>query len=286
MSITINSLSGGKTSSYMAIHYPVNYNLFALVCIDDSSCSPKDSKIIQQVNDKLNKYGFIDLYGEFIATAEDDKILKVMFDLEQKLGTEIIWLRDLSFEQHIDLKGMLPNQMMRYCTTELKIIPIAKYVVFNIWKKMEGSPVLMNIGFRMDEPQRAKMGNERKYQSKLIIDNSGVRNKWRTFYWADANYPLISNHIHYFHINNYWKLENIKFPEDSNCVGCFWKQIQQLRKNWDDQPLKMQWFSNQEKRRHHFFKPNINYDQIKNIELRKGFFFGTGSGCNAGFCTD
>jgi hypothetical protein len=29
--ITVNSLSGGKTSSYLAKHYPADYNLFALV---------------------------------------------------------------------------------------------------------------------------------------------------------------------------------------------------------------------------------------------------------------
>lgn len=69
---TINSLSGGKTSSFMAVHYPADYNLFSLVCIDDLKCQPKDKSIIKMVNDKLDKNGFIKEYGEFIATAEDD----------------------------------------------------------------------------------------------------------------------------------------------------------------------------------------------------------------------
>ena len=29
--ITVNSLSGGKTSSYIAANYPADYNVFALV---------------------------------------------------------------------------------------------------------------------------------------------------------------------------------------------------------------------------------------------------------------
>lgn len=29
--ITVNSLSGGKTSSYLAANYPANYDIFALV---------------------------------------------------------------------------------------------------------------------------------------------------------------------------------------------------------------------------------------------------------------
>jgi diphthamide synthase (EF-2-diphthine--ammonia ligase) len=75
---TINSLSGGKTSSYMAVHYPADYNIFALVTIEDVNCQPKDKSLVQKISDKIGK--------EFIATAEDDKTLKVIFDLEQKIG--------------------------------------------------------------------------------------------------------------------------------------------------------------------------------------------------------
>jgi diphthamide synthase (EF-2-diphthine--ammonia ligase) len=32
---TVNSLSGGKTSSYLAVHYPADYNVFSLVRTDD-----------------------------------------------------------------------------------------------------------------------------------------------------------------------------------------------------------------------------------------------------------
>jgi diphthamide synthase (EF-2-diphthine--ammonia ligase) len=35
MATTINSLSGGKTSSYLAVHYPADIEVFAVVCIDD-----------------------------------------------------------------------------------------------------------------------------------------------------------------------------------------------------------------------------------------------------------
>ena len=101
---TINSLSGGKTSSYLAVHYPADYNIFSLVCIDDKKCVPLDKKIVQSINDKFEKYGYIKKYGEFIATAEDDKTLKVMFDLEQMLGKEIVWVRGDSFETIIKKK--------------------------------------------------------------------------------------------------------------------------------------------------------------------------------------
>ena len=80
---TINSLSGGKTSSYLAKHYPADFNLFALITIDDVRCTPKDKALVKFVSDKLGK--------EFIATAESDLTLRAVIDLEQLIGQEIIW---------------------------------------------------------------------------------------------------------------------------------------------------------------------------------------------------
>ena len=83
---TVNSISGGKTSAYIAVHYPADYEVFSLVCIDDKNCKPKDTLINTYVNLKLEK--FAPEYGEFIATAEDDKTLYAMMDLEQILGRD------------------------------------------------------------------------------------------------------------------------------------------------------------------------------------------------------
>jgi len=285
---TVNSLSGGKTSSYMAMNYPVDYNIFSLVCIDDEKCRPSDKSMIQAVNDKFEKYGYLEKYGEFIATAEDDKILKVMFDLEQLLGNEIIWVRHQSLDWWIKKKKMLFNMTMRYCTTETKIIPICEFVVNNIMPINDNQPVFMNQGIRFDEMDRQKIGEKRDYYNKIITGKSKneKQNKWTEYFWAVANYPLIYDKIHHTVVKKYWDDKNIDFPSDSNCIGCFWKDVQQLRKNWDDHTNKMEWFSSQEKKNNHFFKPNIDYDQIKNIGIQQEFNFGTGSGCQAGFCND
>ena len=84
---TLNSLSGGATSSYMAANFPADYDVFALVCIDYEPARPRDAKLVQMVNDKLQKHSFNK--SEFIATAEDVKTLQVIFDLEQMIGREI-----------------------------------------------------------------------------------------------------------------------------------------------------------------------------------------------------
>lgn len=265
----INSLSGGKTSSYMAVHYPADYNIFALVTIEDKNCTPKDESIIKYVSDKIGK--------EFIATAESDTTLYAMRNLEQLLGKEIIWVSGLPFEKMMKKKGgALPNQQWRFCTTELKMRPIWDWWYANI-----GEKVKMGIGFRYDEMERA----ERLSTSfKGVVGKRGTRNKWEDIEWREGYFPLIEDKIVHYQVKKWADKSGLIFPSDSNCVGCFHKPLQQLRKNWDDETTKMQWFANQETNAR--WKKEMTYEQIKTIGLQQEFIFGTGSGCQAGFCTD
>lgn len=274
--ISVNSLSGGKTSSYMAIHHPADVNIFSLVRIEDRSCAPKDESLIKIVSDKIGK--------EFIATAESDKTLRVILDLEQMMGREIVWLTGDTFEQVIKKQGgILPNMMLRFCTQKMKMQPIFDYCHSNFGK------VIMNIGFRYDEIERSLRKND---SFKTIVGKlpSG-RNRWGEIEWRESQYPLIENKVTHYDVKLWSDKSGLIFPPDSNCVGCFHKPIQQLRKNFEDEPDKMNWFSNQEvmtksgKRRLQW-KKEMTYDKIKKIGLQTDFFFGTGSGCQAGFCTD
>ena len=58
---TVNSISGGKTSAYMAANYKADYNVFALVRTDDKSCMYLDVRLRQIVSDKLGT----ELYRHF-----------------------------------------------------------------------------------------------------------------------------------------------------------------------------------------------------------------------------
>lgn len=275
---TINSLSGGKTSSYMALHYPADYNIFAVVQIEDIKCKPKDESIIKYASEKIGK--------DFIATAETDSTLYAMRDLEQLLGSEIIWVAGDTFETVIKKHGnFIPNIGARFCTTDMKVRPIAEYIYKNIIS--EGEQVFSNIGIRYDEKERAKTTKEdRELKNKIIVGNRGTRNKWKEVFWGIANYPLVYDRITHYRVQKFWEGKNIKFPNDSNCVGCFWKDVQQLRKNYDDENAKMEWFNMAEIKSGHNWKSKISYEQIKKIGIQQDFFFGTGSGCQAGFCTD
>lgn len=269
--ITVHSLSGGKTSSYMAIHYPADYNIFSLVTIKDDLCTPKDKSLVKSISDKIGK--------DFIATAEDDATLYAVFDLEQKIGTEIIWVAGETFDDVISRKGnYVPGQMARYCTTELKVKPI-----FEWWQKNIGEKVKMGIGYRYDEIERA---DKFKSSFRAVVGKYGSRNKWEDIDWRDGWFPLIENKIIYPKIVEWALSSGISFPSDSNCVGCFHKPLQQLRKNFIDNQSKMEWFLNKEKMCSGTWKKGYTYEQIRNMPIQQDFMFGTGSGCQAGFCTD
>jgi hypothetical protein len=275
---SVNSLSGGKTSSYMAVHYPADYNVFSLVRIDAEYCKPKDESIVKYVSDKIGM--------DFIATAESDITLYAVRDLEQLLGKEITWVTGKSFDEVIKHRGALPNMFMRFCTTDMKIQPIFDWWINNFAPEK----IWMSLGIRYDEKERGfdKKGNKKpdKPFKHIIGKHDNGNNKWAETQWRNTIYPLILNRITNYHVREWAKSTNLVFPQDSNCVGCFWKPLQQLRKNWEDEPLKMRWFSEIEQQRNRTFKKEMPFEDIKKIGLQQDFHFGTGSGCQAGFCTD
>ncbi len=262
----------------MAVHYPADYNLFALVRIEAEYCKPKDESIVKYASDKIGM--------DFIATAESDKTLYVMRDLEQLIGREITWLTGDTFEQVCRKRKALANQMKRFCTGEMKIKPM-----FNWWMKNINEIIEMRIGYRYDEKERSERFTT---SSKTIIgrNSTDTRNKWGEIEWRIGNFPLIESKIFHYQIYKWATNTNLVFPKDSNCVGCFHKPLQQLRKNWDDEPLKMHWFDNMEKNNYGSkkkpvkWKSEMTYENIKKIGLQEDFIFGVGAGCQAGYCTD
>lgn len=280
---TVNSLSGGKTSSYIAVHYPADIDIFALCCIDAHNAGRSiDKAMKQRVNDRLQKY--CSHHPEFVATSEDPKILKVMFDLEQLIGREIIWLRGDGWETMIKKKQAIPNMQKRFCTSILKMEPIFEFLF-----KYTELPVLMRIGYRADEPERAKRVDEFfKYAASCEFQEKSYRwiQRWNTIKWRESEFPLIDSKVYHYQVHEYWEGKEIEFPADSNCLNCFWKQPTQLRRNFDTDNAIMQWSKVMEDMQGHTFKEKLSLAQVERIVPQLDFIFGTGSGCQAGFCTD
>lgn len=315
--ITVNSLSGGKTSSYLAAHYPADLELFSLVCIDDhnanagSTSFKVDKHVRQLVNDKLQK--FCSDQHEFLATAEDPLIIKTMFDLEQHLGREIIWLRGPGFQQMTFGKSMLPNKKHRFCTTIFKIEPIFRHLF-----RYHTLPCKMRIGYRSDEATREESFTDTwKYSTHAelalpgdkvpgnyhikplpYITKTGKINpdysrgnslphmhRWEEVIWRVGEFPLIEDGIIQNDIQRYWADKDIQFPVDSNCQFCFWKNEQQLRRNFDTQPGTMNAAVVVEDMLGSNLLKSMSLMKVRDIAPQMDLFQSTGSSCHGGFCT-
>jgi len=278
---TVNSLSGGKTSSYIAANYPADYNIFSLVRTNDKNCMFPDAKVRQMVSDRLGT--------EFIGTLEEDMIIYTMLDLEQFIGSKIDWVTGKTFDDVILRNGKkyLPNVTQRFCTTEMKLQPL-----FNWWRNEINEVVEMRIGFRANEGNRAKTMlskvNENGYSTfKTIVGKRKTQNKWGDIEWQKPRFPLIEDNIYKDKVEKYWKDKNVRFAYMNNCVGCFHRNEVLLKLMSDKHPSKFQWFINAEQETGsnvRTFKNGVSYDKIKDSLKQIELFDDDFNDCDSGYC--
>lgn len=277
---TVTSVSGGKSSAYIAANYHSDYLVFALVTTEDSKCQHPDPHLRKLASEKIGK--------DFVGTLEDDVIIKTMFDLEQYLQKEIDWVVGDSFDEVATNKGgWLPNKLHRYCTVEMKLRPMYRW-----WKEKIGEPVNMQIGFRGGEERRAVRMTERCNEDGLLEfkdvvgKHSNGNNKWATQAWQKPTFPMIVDGVHRDRVVEFWADKPVEFAERNNCVGCFHRNPLLLRKMWDKYPSKMEWFASQErlegkgKWRH----GEMTYDEIKKHRLQHEISFEDFGECDSGHC--
>lgn len=282
----VNSLSGGKTSSYIAANYPADYDVFSLVRIEDENCRFKDEKIRKEVEDRIQ--------APFIATAEDDTIIYTMLDLEQFIGRPITWVTGKTFDEIVTKgngKVSLPNAMRRFCTVEMKIEPI-----FNFWRENIGEVITTRIGFRANETRRANAMIERTANDGGVMKFKAVvgkrkdgKNKWEDIPYQIPVFPLINDNIYKDTIEEFWMDKNVRFAWMNNCVGCFHKTPLLIRKMWDKHPKKLEWFNEIEKKAIASYNNNqwndaVTYEQIKNWNSQFELFDDDFNECDSGYC--
>jgi hypothetical protein len=278
----VNSISGGKTSAYMAKHFPADIELFSLVRIEDKEniwMKGKDEKTRQLVSDKIGM--------EFIGTAEMDTIIYTILDLEQFIGREIKFVTGETFEQIIkNHNGYLPNKMTRYCTIEMKIIPM-----FNYLKSLDVLPVEMNLGFRPNETNRIENVLSRADENglekfKTIIGKSkkGNQNKWGLVDYRFAKFPLAENNITKDVIYDYWNNKPVRFAYRNNCVACVNRQPLMISHMANKDLDKVKWFEKQELITGNTFINGFPMKKILNFGYQNTFFDEDFSDCDSGYC--
>jgi hypothetical protein len=278
---TVNSLSGGKTSSYIAANYPADYDVFSLVRIEDKNAMFPDKKIRQEIEDRIQ--------APFIGTAEDDMIVYTMLDLEQFIGRKITWVTGKTFDDITTRKDKvyLPNKVQRFCTVEMKIEPM-----FYWWAEHIGEPIEMRIGFRANETRRAKNMLDRcnadglsEFKATFGQHKDG-RNKWEDVPYQKPSFPLIDSNIYKDTIEQFWLDKPVRFAWMNNCVGCFHKSPMLLRKMWDKHPTKLEWFAKREREsiNNAQWRTDMSYDEIKQWNSQYELFDDDFNECDSGYC--
>lgn len=279
--ITVNSVSGGKTSAYIAANYKADYNVFSLVRTNDKSCLFPDTKLRQEVSDRLGV--------EFIGTLEDDTIIYTMLDLEQFIGQKIDWVTGKTFDEIIDRgngKKHLPNAISRFCTAEMKTQPL-----FDWWNTNFAEVVEVRIGYRANEIRRVENMKKRLNKDgllthKMVIGKSKTQNKWAEIAWEKPVYPLVEDNIFKDNIEEYWKDKPVRFAYMNNCIGCFHRNEMLLKLMSEKFPEKFDWFARQEGQGYktRTFKNGITYDRIRKFPMSQTLDFDDFTDCDSGYC--
>lgn len=134
------------------------------------------------------------------------------------------------FEILIRSKQYLPNPVARYCTAELKIRTMKRYLVQSLgWQTWAAC-----IGIRADEQQRLKHTNKERWSEWYPLADVGVTKRDIAHFWQQQPFDL--------------QLENVngKTPL-GNCDMCFLKSEKTLANIAKTMPDRVTWWADMEK---------------------------------------
>jgi 3'-phosphoadenosine 5'-phosphosulfate sulfotransferase (PAPS reductase)/FAD synthetase len=135
------------------------------------------------------------------------------------------------FESMLTSAKILPNVHRRFCTQELKVKTIKRYLVSQGWTKW-----VQAIGIRNDEGRRIKVSKEKRWDNWYPLNDAGANKATVMGFWNAQDFTL----------NLYGP--NGVTPK-GNCDGCFLKSEATLAMMWREHPDRMQWWADVETRR-------------------------------------
>lgn len=222
---TVISFSGGRTSAYMLWRV-----------LESNGGMPEEAIAVFANTGK-----------------EEEATLEFVRDCEQNWGVEIHWLEYRNSEQKfervsfetasrngepfealITKKNYLPNMVARFCTQELKVLTIDRYL-----KSLGISDYMTFVGVRADEPRR--VAKIRTQETKLCpLASAGVSEKDVWEFWDQQEFDL--------------KLP--KFSGASNCDLCFLKGGEIIMGLINQKPERVVWWAKMEEKIGATFRPD------------------------------
>ena len=248
--ITVYNVSGGKSSSYKAFHYPSDYYLFACVLPLDSATRIQDSSLRSYCAEKLPFHDW-----DYSGSRELDLTLQALRDLEQLLGREITWVAsDKTYDDIIANHNTTPSRKVRFCTVELKIEPLTQWLYMNLYR---GLPILEQIGFRADEKRDTPCSLVDIPVSCNLYGKK--RQKWRRrIDLREILTPMVFDGITIREVTDWVATTGMLFPETSNCDFCFFKSKHILLRQASRYPDRLSWWLRNEELTNHSFYGRMN----------------------------
>lgn len=253
---TCISFSGGRTSAYMLWRV-----------LQSNNGLPDDAKVLFANTGK-----------------EDEATLKFVQDCAKHWGIHINWLEyqqdapgfkvvDFQtasrngepFEALIQKKKYLPNPVARFCTEELKVKPINKYL------EAQGIDADTMVGVRADEPHRVHKLRQRGLLVPLV--DAGVSQSDVQAFWRGSDFDL-----------------GLPFRDGvtalGNCDLCFLKGPNQILGLIKDKPERAVWWAKQEAAVGATFRSDRpGYAEMMRFMDRQADMFDTEGGISC-FCGD
>lgn len=253
---TCISFSGGRTSAYMLWRVlQANDGLpdDAVVCF--ANTGKEDEATLQFVKACADHW---DIHINWLEYQQDAPGYKVVtFETASRNGEP--------FEALIRKKKYLPNPVARFCTEELKVKTINRFL------EAQSIDADTMVGVRADEPIRVHKFRQRGLLVPLA--DEGVTQAFVQGFWRDSPFNL-----------------GLAFRDGvtplGNCDLCFLKGPQQILGLIKDKPARAVWWANQEQVVGATFRSDRpSYKQMMNYMHAQGDMFDTegGIGC---FCGD
>ena len=129
------------------------------------------------------------------------------------------------FKAALEQPKILPNVHRRFCTQELKVKTIKRFLVKEGWKKWTQC-----IGIRADEKRRVKTSTEKRWDNWYPLNDANATKKTVMDFWNSQPFDL-----------RLWGA-NGSTPK-GNCDGCFLKSEATLAMMWREHPDRMQWWA-------------------------------------------
>ncbi len=223
---TCISFSGGRTSAYMLWRVlQANHGLpdEAVVCFANTG---KEDEATLRFVDRCSKEWDVPITWVEYAEAEEtkDRFRVVDFETASRDGEP--------FEAIIRRRNYLPNPVSRFCTVEMKVRAIHRYLKSIGWTEWDSM-----LGIRADEQRRlAKIGNQDygKHEEKIApLGRVGVTKETVGEFWRNQPFDL--------------ELPNINgVTYHGNCDLCFLKGTSQTMSLIQEKPDRAVWWAKME----------------------------------------